>query len=160
MFGFIKTIFLTGLAFLLSLVSTTPLRCISMNNQECKLRPEMINLNSNELVFYPFSRNSKTRHIQWHKTCQCECRLDASICNNKQCCKDDKCQCECKELVDEGVYIKAYAWNSSNCECECDKSCDVGEYLDYENCKSTKRLIDNLAEKMYWKNWWSKINWE
>ena len=26
-----------------------------MNNQACKVRPEIINLNSNEAVFYPFS---------------------------------------------------------------------------------------------------------
>ena len=57
MFGFIKTISLTGLAFLyrISLVSTTPLSCISMNNQGCKVKPEIINVNSNEPVFYPFS---------------------------------------------------------------------------------------------------------
>ena len=26
-----------------------------MNNEECKVRPEIINVNSNEPVFYPFS---------------------------------------------------------------------------------------------------------
>ena len=26
-----------------------------MKNQECKVRPEIINVNSNEPVFYPFS---------------------------------------------------------------------------------------------------------
>ena len=26
-----------------------------MNNQECKIRPEIINVNSDEPVFYPFS---------------------------------------------------------------------------------------------------------
>ena len=41
--------------FLSSLVSTTLLSCISMNNQACQVRPEIINLNSNEPVFYPFS---------------------------------------------------------------------------------------------------------
>ena len=25
----------------------------------------------------------ETRHIEWHETCKCKCRLDASICNNK-----------------------------------------------------------------------------
>ena len=59
MFGFIKTIFLTGLAFLSSLVSATPLSCILicilMNNQAFKIKPEIINVNSNEPVFYPFS---------------------------------------------------------------------------------------------------------
>ena len=41
--------------FLSSLVSTTPLSCILMNNQECKVRPENNNVGSNEPVFYPFS---------------------------------------------------------------------------------------------------------
>ena len=54
-FVFIKKIFSTGLVFLSSLVSTTLLSCISMNNQVCKVRPEIINVNSNEPVFYPFS---------------------------------------------------------------------------------------------------------
>ena len=26
-----------------------------MNNQECKVRPEIVNVNSNEPLFYPFS---------------------------------------------------------------------------------------------------------
>ena len=31
------------------------LRCISMNNQECKLRPQIISVNSKEPIFFPFS---------------------------------------------------------------------------------------------------------
>ena len=54
MFGFIKKAFFAGLAVLSTLIGATPLSCISMNNQECKVRPE-INVNSNEPVFYPFS---------------------------------------------------------------------------------------------------------
>ena len=57
MFGFIKKIFLTGLTILshFNPLSATPLSCISMNNQECKVRPKIINVNSDEPVFYPFS---------------------------------------------------------------------------------------------------------
>ena len=55
MFVFIKKVFHIGSLFLSSLVSTTPLSCISMNNQACKVRPEIINVNSNEPVFYPFN---------------------------------------------------------------------------------------------------------
>ena len=47
--------FYIGSLFLSSLVRATSLSCISMNNQECKVRPEIINVNSNEPVFYPFS---------------------------------------------------------------------------------------------------------
>ena len=28
---------------------------VSMNNQECKIRPEKININTNEPMFYPYS---------------------------------------------------------------------------------------------------------
>ena len=53
-FVFIKKLFYIGSLFLSSLVSTTPLSCILMNNQACKVRPQTINVNSNEPVFYPF----------------------------------------------------------------------------------------------------------
>ena len=54
-FVFIKKIFYIESLFLSSLVSTTSLNCISMKNQKCKVRPEIINVNSNEPIFYPFS---------------------------------------------------------------------------------------------------------
>ena len=54
MFVFIKEVFFTELAFTSRLVSTTPLSFISMNNQACKVRPEIINVISDEPVFYPF----------------------------------------------------------------------------------------------------------
>ena len=38
-----------------NLSSVNPLKCISMNNQECKVRPQIVNVNSNEPVFFPFS---------------------------------------------------------------------------------------------------------
>ena len=95
-----------------------------MNNQECKVRPQIVNVNSKRPVFFPFSiktskfsgscnnindpyaklgvpdvnkklnivvkasnlmsRTNETRHIEWHETCKCKCRLDANVCNNKQ----------------------------------------------------------------------------
>ena len=58
MFRFIKKVFYIGSLFLSSLVSTTPFSCISLNNQACKVRPEIINLNSNYPVFYPFSNKT------------------------------------------------------------------------------------------------------
>ena len=55
MFGLIKKCSFTGLAFLLTLTSANLLNCISMNNQECKVRPQIVNLNRDEPVFFPFS---------------------------------------------------------------------------------------------------------
>ena len=156
-----------------------------MNNQECRIRPEIININSNEPTFCPYSikvnkcsgscnnindpyvklcvpdvakninvkvfnslsRTNKTRHLKWHEICKYTCRLDASVCNNKQCWKNDKCRCECKEFIGKGMCYEGFIWNPNNCECECDKSCNVGEYLDYANCKCRKRLIDKLVQE-------------
>ena len=72
-------------------------------------------------------RANGTRHIKWHETCKYKCRLDASVCNNKQRLSDHKCRYECKELIDKDVCDKELIWNPSNCECKCHKSCDVDE---------------------------------
>ena len=93
------------------------------------------------------SRTNEARFIELHETCKCRCRLDAIVCNKKQCWSNDKCRCECKELIDKGVCDKGFIWNPSNCECECDKACDVGAYLDYENYKCRKKLIDKLVDE-------------
>ena len=93
------------------------------------------------------SKTNETRHIEWHETCKCKCRLDESVCDNKQRWNDDKWRCECKELIDKDICDKGFTWNPSNCEYECDKSCDVGEYLDYENYKCRKRLVDKLVKE-------------
>ena len=170
--------------FLSNLVSAALLSCIPMISQACKVRSEIINLNSNEPVFYPrsiktckggggcnnindqysnlcipdavknlnvkifnlISRTNQVRHMKWHGTCKCKCKLDASVSNNKQRWNDDKCRCECKELIDKGVCDKRYASIPSNCECKCDKLCDIGEYLDYEKCKCKERLVNKLVK--------------
>ena len=93
------------------------------------------------------SRTNETRHIKWHETCKCICRLDAIVCNNKQHWNKDKCRCECKELIHKGVGDKDFIWNPSNCECECNKACDFSEYLDYKNCTFKKRLVNKLVEE-------------
>ena len=79
------------------------------------------------------SRTNETRFTEWQKSCKCECKFGANICNNKQRQNKNKCRCECKELIDKKMCDKGFIQNPSNCECECDKSCDFGQYLDYEN---------------------------
>ena len=55
MFGFVKIMFFTGLKILLNLTSVNSLSCILMNDQECKTRPQVVNVNGDEPVFFPFS---------------------------------------------------------------------------------------------------------
>ena len=161
MFGFIKKMFVVALTFInFNLSNVNSLKCLLVINQYCKIRSEIISVNTNEPVFYPYSikinkckgscntindpyakicvpdnikntnvkvfnlmsKTNETRHIKWHVTCKCRCRLDESVSNNKQ------------------------RWNEDKCRCECDKSCNIGEYLDYKNCKCAKMIIDKLVE--------------
>ena len=46
--------FVLGLTVLSSSI-TGALNCVSMNNQECKVRPKIGDINSNNPMFYPFS---------------------------------------------------------------------------------------------------------
>ena len=184
MLGFIEKCFFTGLIFFSTLTSVNFLSCISMNNQECKVRQQLLILivtnlcffllvlkqvnaevvatilithmqisvsdfvkSLNVKVFNLMSRTNETRHIEWHETCKCKCRLDASAYNNRQRWNYGKCRCECKELIDKVVCDKGSNWNPSNCDCEYGKSCDVGEYSGYENCKCRKKLVDKLVEE-------------
>ena len=108
------------MTFLVSSVNS--LKCLSISNQECKTTVEVIDIESNKPIIYPYSiivnkckgscngindpyenlcaldtlktihvkvfdlvsRINETRHIEWHSTCKCKSRLDASVYNNKQ----------------------------------------------------------------------------
>ena len=146
-FRFVKKVFFVELTILSSFKNASSLNCISMSNGECKTKLQVINVNSNNPIFYPFSvktskcsdncnnvndpyakicvpdiiknlnikvfnlmsTTNETRHIKWHETCKCKCRLDAIVCSNKQHWNNDKCRCECKELIVIGVCNKGYS---------------------------------------------------
>ena len=56
MFRFVKRIFVSAMILYgCNLSSVNPLECSTMNNQECKVRPEIVNVNSKGPVFFPFS---------------------------------------------------------------------------------------------------------
>ena len=55
-FRFVKKVFFLGLTILSNFTNVNSLlNFISMKNQECKTRPQVINVNSNNPLFYPFS---------------------------------------------------------------------------------------------------------
>ena len=49
MFNLVKKIFVLGLTVLSSSI-TCALNCVSMNNQKCKVRPKIVDINSNSPV--------------------------------------------------------------------------------------------------------------
>ena len=127
------------------------LNCVSMSDQDDKIRTAIMDINSNEPLFYPYSvlvqcsvklrvsdvvkgmntkvfnlisKSNEIRHVIWHENCALKSRLDASVCKNKQCWDSDKCSCECKELIDKDRCDDSFVRNLGMCEC--DKSYDVG----------------------------------
>ena len=52
-FSFVKIFFVLGLTILLNF--TNALECISMKNQEFIVRPEIVDINITNPIFYPFS---------------------------------------------------------------------------------------------------------
>ena len=54
MFSFVKKVFVLGLTVLSSSI-TGSLNCISINSQECKVSSEIVDVSSNNPIFYPFS---------------------------------------------------------------------------------------------------------
>ena len=53
--GLLKNVFTAIMVFGGNVLSVNLLKCVSMNNQECKVTPEIININRNEPLFYPYS---------------------------------------------------------------------------------------------------------
>ena len=54
-FRFVLKEFFLGLTVLSGFTNASSLSCISIINQECKTRPQIVNVNSNSPIFYPFS---------------------------------------------------------------------------------------------------------
>ena len=82
--------------------------CNDINNPDTKLRVPNVVKSLNVKVFNLMSRSKthEARYIEWHETCKYKCRLDGSVCDNKQRWNDDKCRYECKELINKAYVVR------------------------------------------------------
>ena len=140
MFVFIKKMFHIGSLFLSILVGTTPLNCISMKNQECKVRPGSINVNSNNPIIYPFSikidkcsGNCNSINNPYAKICVPDVIKDLNVkvfhlmsrTNETGLIKwHEKCKCECR--LDAIICNNKQRWNKNKCRCKCKELVDKG----------------------------------
>ena len=171
MFKFIEKLFVSTMIFYGSLSNVNLLKCISMNNQECKVRPEIVNVNSNEPLFYPFSI----------KTSKC-----SGSCNNindpyaKLCVPDvvknlnikvfnlmsrtnetrhtkwhESYKCKCR--LDASACNNKQRWNEDKCRCECEELinksiCDKGFIWNPNNCKCVCDKSCDIGEYLDYSN--------
>ena len=118
--------------------------CNTLDNPMAKLCVPNVIKGANMQVYNFLMRLDETRNVLWHESCKCVCKLNSSICNNKQIWN----RCDCNEDF-AGIIscAKGYTLNPSICECQCDKWCKPGQYLDHKNCVCKNKLVGRLIEE-------------
>ena len=140
MFRFMKYIFISVIMFFGSLSIVNPLECISMKNQECKAGPEIVNINNNNPVFYPFSiktnkRSGNCNNINdpYAKICIPDIvkNLNVKVFNSMSLTNETRHikwheTCKCISRLDEIICNNKQRWNKDKCRCECKELVDKG----------------------------------
>ena len=135
-------------------MNAIPLSCISRKNQERKTRPEVININSNNPIFYPFSikinkcsGNCNKINNSYAKICVPDAIKDLNVkvfnlmsrTNETRFIKwHEKCKYKCRLVAI--ICNNKQRWNKNKCRCKCkeliDKGiCDKGFIRNPSNCE-------------------------
>ena len=125
--------FFIGLTNLSSFTNANSLNCISMNNEECKTRPKVVNVNGYEPVLFPFS-------IEASK-CSGSCKNINSP-YSKICVPDDVKNLNVKafNLMSRTNETRFIEWHET-CKCECKFGANVynnKQRLNKNKCRCTK----------------------
>ena len=132
-FRFVKKVFFIGLTILSNFASVNSLSCISINNQPCKSRPEIINNNNNNPVFYPFtiktskcSGNCNNINDSYAKVCVPDVVKDLNVKAFNLMSRTNETKnikwhetCKCERRLDAIVCNDKQRWNKNKCRCEC-----------------------------------------
>ena len=150
---FLKKAFAMMTAFF-NLSYVNSLERISMNNQECKARPKIIDVNNNEPVFYPNSIkvnkcSGSCNNISdpYAKLCVPDIiknmnvkafNLMSRINGTRQIIWHETCKSVCR--LTSAVCNSRQIWNKDKCRCECKEEltnkmvCDKGYISNPSNC--------------------------
>ena len=153
MWRFFKKAFAV-LATFFNLSYVNSLECISMNNQEYKSRPKIINVNNDEPVFSPYSikvnkcsGSCNSINDPYAKLCVPDIikninvkvfNLMSRINETRQIIWHGTCKCICR--LTSAVCNSRQIWNKDKCRCECKEDlinkivCDKGYIWNPSNC--------------------------
>ena len=162
-FRLIKKVFFLGLTILSNF--TNALDCISMKNQECKVRPEIISINSNNPMFYPFSvkinkcsGNYNNINDPYARICVLDVikSLHVKVFNLLTRTNEtrnikwyESCKCICRP--DKIICNNKQRWNKDKCRYECkeliDKGvCEKGYTWSPSNCECECNKFCNVGK--------------
>ena len=168
-FRFVKKVFFIGLTILSGFTNTNSLSFISMNNQECKTRPQVVNVNGGEPVFFSFSiETSKCTgscnnvNHPYAKICVPDVvknlnvkvfHLMSRTNETKHIEWHEKCKCECKF----GANVCNNKQHKDKCRCECkelvDKGvCNKGFIWNPSNCECECDISCDVGEYLDYEN--------
>ena len=153
-------------------LNAIPLKCLSKNNRECKIRPEIIDINGNERTFYPYSIeinkssgsynniNNPYAHLCVSDVVK---NMNVKLLNLMLRTNDGRCikwyeTCKYKWILDESVYNKKKRWNNDKCRCKCKElidngSCNKGFIWNLSNCECECHKLCDVAEYFDYKNY-------
>ena len=144
-FRFVQKVFFIGLTVLSDFINASSLNCISIKKQESKTRPQVVNINSNNPIFYPFtikinkcSSNCNNINNPYAKICVPDVikNLNIKVFNLMSRTNETKfiewhekyrCICRLNAIVCNNKQL----WNKNKCRCKCKelvdkKICDEG----------------------------------
>ena len=165
--------FFTGLTILSSVnrLNATPFKCVSMTNQECKVRPQIVNVNNDESVFYPFSiKTSKCSgsgnniNDPYAKMCVLdvvknlnvkEFNLISRTNETRHIERHETCNYKCR--LDVSVCNNEQRWNDNKCWCESKELvvqgvCDKGFICNPSNCECECDKLYDVGEYLDYEN--------
>ena len=171
MFQFIKQIFFSAMMLFSSLPNVNSLKCVSLKNQECKVRSEIVNINSNNPILYPFSikinkcnGNCNNINDPYARICVPDTvkNLNVKVFNlmlltnetrSIKLHKTYKCICRLNEIICNNKQ----RWNKDKCRCECKELinkevCDKGYVWNPSNCVCECDTSCNIGEYLDYSN--------
>ena len=154
-----------------NLSNANSLKCVSMNNQECKKRSEIINVNTNEPMLYPYSIKinkckgcCNTINDPYAKICFPDTIKNISVkvfnlmsTTNETRHTEWHETCKCKCILDASVCHNKQRCNEDKCRCECkeliDKGmCDKGFIWNPSNYECECDKSCDIGEQLDYKN--------
>ena len=131
-FSFVKKVFVLGLTVLSNSI-TGALNCVSMNNQKSKVRPKIIDINSNSPIIYPFSikvnkcnGNCNNINDPYAKICVPDIVKNLNVrvfhlmsitYETRHIEWHEACKCICR--LHKIICNSNQRWNEDKCRCEC-----------------------------------------
>ena len=153
-------------------LKVVPLKCVSMSNQdnqECRIRPEIININSNKPTFYPYSikvnkcsGSCNNINDPYSKLCVSDVVKNINVkgfnlmsrANETRHIKWHK-TCKCGWRLDGNVCNNKQCWINDKCRWECKElidngRCNKGFIWNPSNCECDK--LSDVEEYLDYKN--------